>query len=182
MNLGASFGLTIPRWRTAVCVMIEKALGYFLLHKLQWITLFALDYNLIMGILLGKCLVENAESNGWVHKDLWGSQPNQSAPDAIFVKELMYNIARMTNTPLVTFDNNAKACYNRVVMVVALLLERYWGLPKTTAEWIAVTTAEMKKWLVQAMASMNNFLAFRKERAFGFMDQGRDIGRHLLSG
>lgn len=169
MNLGASFGLTIPRWRTAVCVMIEKAPGNFLLHKLRRITLFASDYNLIMGILVGKRLVENAENNGWVHEDLWGSRPNRSAPDAIFVKELTYDIARMTNTPLVTFDNDAKACYDRIVMVVALLLARRWGLPKTTAEWIAVTTAEMKKMVSTGYGVNENF--------FGCLD-GEGIWLH----
>ena len=34
MNLGATYGLTLPRWEKTICVMIEKAPGNLLLHKL----------------------------------------------------------------------------------------------------------------------------------------------------
>ena len=34
INMGATFGLTLPRWEETVCVMIEKSPGNLLLHKL----------------------------------------------------------------------------------------------------------------------------------------------------
>lgn len=139
MNLGCYFGLTIPRWETAVCTMIEKAPGNFLLHKLRRIFIFASDYNLSMGILIGRRLIWNAEDQNLIHKDLWGSRPGRSAPDAVLMKEMTYETARLTATPLATFDNDAKSCYDRIVMLVAALLARRVGLPKTTAKWMNET-------------------------------------------
>ena len=60
------------------------------------------------------------------------------------MKELTGDTARLTNTPLATFDNDAKACYDRIIMKVALILARRLGLPPKTAEWMARTTAAMR--------------------------------------
>ena len=48
--------------------------------------------------------------------------PGRYAHDAILHKILLYEVARLTCTPLVTFDNDAKLCYDRIVMTFALML------------------------------------------------------------
>ena len=53
MNLGCTYGLTLPCWKEAVCVMIEKSLGNFLLQKLRRIFIIPSDYNLILGTVMG---------------------------------------------------------------------------------------------------------------------------------
>lgn len=157
MNLGCHFGLTIPRWETAVCTMIEKAPGNFLLHKLRRIFIFASDYNLSLGIIVGRRLVWNAEDKGRIHKDLWGSRTGRSAPDATLMKETTYEVARLTNTPLASFDNDAKSCYDRIVMTVAALLARRQGLPKTTAAWMNETMKFMKNYVKTALGQSDEY-------------------------
>ena len=46
INLGATYGLSFPRWEKTVCVMIEKSPGNYLLKKLRRIFIMANDYNL----------------------------------------------------------------------------------------------------------------------------------------
>lgn len=137
MNLDATHGLTLPRWKTAVIAMIEKSPGNFLLHKLRRIALLPSDFNLVMGEIVGRRLVWKAEALKALHNDLWGSRKGRSAPDATFCKELTYMIARLSLTPLATFDNDARACYNQIIMKVAILLARRLGLPEVTAAWMA---------------------------------------------
>ena len=61
INLGATFGLTLPRWEETVCVMIEKAPGNLLLNKLRRIFIMASDYNLALGTIVGRRLLWRAE-------------------------------------------------------------------------------------------------------------------------
>ena len=144
MNLGCTFGLTLPRWEKAVCVMIEKAPGNFLLKKLRRIFIMSSDYNLSLGIIMGRRLVWHAEQHALLNENTWGSRPERAAQDATLMKKLTGDTARLTNTPLATFDNDAKACCDRIIMKVALILARRLGLPPKTAEWMARTTAAMR--------------------------------------
>ena len=127
MNLGCTFGLTLPRWEKAVCVMIEKAPGNFLLKKLRRIFIMSSDYNLSLGIIMGRRLVWHAEQHALLNENTWGSRPGRAAQDATLMKELTGDTARLTNTPLATFDNDAKACYDCIIMKVALILARRLG-------------------------------------------------------
>ena len=75
------------------------------------------------------------------------------------MKELTYDTARVSNTPLATFDNDAKSCYDRIIMVVALILARRLGLPANTARWMAETTACMRNHIKTAYGiSSESFL------------------------
>ena len=118
INLGATYGLTLPRWEETICVMIEKSPGNLLLHKLRRIFIMASDYNLALGTIVGRRLLWRAEDLNLLHKDLWGTRKDRSANDAALMKELTFGLARITNTALASFDNDAKSCYDRVVMSV----------------------------------------------------------------
>ena len=147
VNLGATFGLTLPRWEETVCVMIEKSPGNLLLHKLRRIFIMANDYNLTLGTIIGRRLLWRAEDLGLIHKDLWGTRQDRSANDAALMKELTFGLARVTNTALATFDNDAKSCYDRVIMTLALIICRQLGLPSSAAAWIGETTKRMKNFV-----------------------------------
>ena len=147
INIGATFGLTLPRWEEAVCVMIEKAPGNLLLHKLRRIFIMASDYNMTLGTIVGRQLLWRAEDLNLLHKDLWGTRKDRSANDAALMKELTLGLSRITLTALATFDNDAKSCYDRVIMPLALIICRQLGLPKEAAAWIGNTTQRMKNFV-----------------------------------
>jgi hypothetical protein len=49
--------------------------------------------------------------------------------EALIHKILSYEISRTTRTPLGTLDNDAKTCYDRIVMIFALILCQKHGVP-----------------------------------------------------
>ena len=97
INLGATYGLSLPRWEKTVCVMIEKSPGNHLLNKLRRIFIMANDYNLAVGSLVGRRLLWNAEDVGAIHDDLWGTRKDRGANDAALSKELTYGLARLNS-------------------------------------------------------------------------------------
>ena len=107
----------------------------------------ASDYNLALGTLVGRRLLWRAEDLGMLHKDLWGTRKDRSANDAALMKELTFGLARVTGTALATFDNDAKSCYDRVVMTLALIICRKLGLPSKAAAWIGDTTKRMRNFV-----------------------------------
>jgi hypothetical protein len=64
----------------------------------------------------------------WARKTVWtahtrnllnegqaGSRPDCRAIDVALHKEMKYNYARLTRTPLATIDNDAKSCFDRIL-------------------------------------------------------------------
>jgi hypothetical protein len=61
---------------------------------------------------------------------------------------MAYEISRMTRTPLGTLDNNVKACYDRIVMNVALMLCQKHGVPASACK-IAAKALLIAKYLIK---------------------------------
>ena len=52
---------------------------------------------------------------------------------------MSYDVSRLTRTPLGTLDNDAKACYDRIVMVLALVICPKHGVPQSACMMAATT-------------------------------------------
>ncbi len=139
LNMSTSHGSPLERWRQIVQVMIEKKAGNQQLNKLRTINLFEADYNWLIGMIFGRRMVHEAERQNHLHEGQWGSRPGRSAHDALLHKLLSYEIARLTRTPLATFDNDAKSCYDRIVMVFALMLCQKHGVPQSMCMMAALS-------------------------------------------
>src|SRR5512145_563094 len=74
-------------------------------------------------------LLHYCYDQGLIQPSSHGGVPGRSAPDAIFTKELEYEVTRLTRKPLVLFDNDAKACFDRIPCYLGNLLGRKHGLP-----------------------------------------------------
>ena len=81
-------------------------------------------------MLFGQRMVHGAETQNHLHEGQWGSRPGRSAHDALLSKILLYRVARLTCTPLATFDNDAKSYYGRIVMTFTLMLCQKHGVPR----------------------------------------------------
>jgi hypothetical protein len=123
LNLCAKEGIALDRWLTVHCTMLQKTVGLRVIHIVE------ADLNLLLGILFGKRLTSQAEKNDCLGDIQWGSRKGKQCIDVILLKQLTYEIARMTRTDLTTFDNDAKSCYDRIVMSYALQRCQQLGMP-----------------------------------------------------
>ena len=128
-NLACKFGFAFDRWKEVVNCMINKKTDSFLLNQLRVIHLFEADYNLIIGIIFGRYMIHRVCDNQIFHPSQWG-RPNRECEDVLMLKELTYQVATMSRTDLATFDNDASACYDRIVTRFALLCCRAYGVPE----------------------------------------------------
>jgi hypothetical protein len=139
LNLAATHGSPLARWQQIASCMIEKKAGNYQLSKLRTIHLFEADYNWLIGMIFGRRMIHGAEKYNHLHEGQWGSRPGRSAHDALMHKILSYKLACLTRTPLATFDNDAKSCYDRIVMVFALMLCQKHSVPQSMCKMAALS-------------------------------------------
>lgn len=137
-------GNTLTRWSNSSTMMIEKIPGQPRIHKLRVIHIFEADFNLMLKLLWARRLVWHAHKNNALHESQAGSRPDHRCIDVVLRKTMNYLYSTLTRTPLITIDNDAKACYDRIICNVAMLVSKYFGMTKEACQFHAKTLQQMK--------------------------------------
>ncbi len=127
-NLGFTTGYSLKRWRTGLNVMLEKIVGNFNVEKLRIILLFEGDFN-NNNKWLGRAVMFNAEEHQQMAPEQYGSWKEKLADIQCLNKCLLYDHACYMHEPLAICSNNAKSCYNQIVLIVAALCLCRLGAP-----------------------------------------------------
>ncbi len=122
-------GVPLERWKTCISCHIEKDPGSPKLHRLRIIHIYEADMNLVLKLLWSRKLIRHAEHHFVLGEDQYGSRPCRSAIDVVLRKSLTYVVTRQNKTELVTFDNDAKSCYDRILPLLAAMASRRVGMP-----------------------------------------------------
>jgi exonuclease III len=138
------FGISLTRWQNVVNSLIEKEPGNPKIHRLRVIHLYEADYNLILGIFWARKLVPIAETQRLFNDSCYGSRPGLSAVDPVLLEELQVSISYLSRTNQVTFHNDATSCYDRIIISLANLVARRFGLPEEIARLHGITLEQMR--------------------------------------
>ena len=130
MQYSTKHVVTRRRWQKVVNSMIQKDPGNPRIHRLRVIHLYEADYNLLLGIFWARKLVPQGENLGLFHENCYGSRPGRSATDPVTLEELQVLIAYMSRTNQIIFHNDATSCYDRIIINLANLLARRFGMSK----------------------------------------------------
>jgi hypothetical protein len=144
INAAVHYGHLYERWTKVVNATIEKIPGKPLLHKLRVIHLIESDFNLLIGILWGRRMMAHAEKLGLLGDEQSGSRADRSAIDVLVLKQCLYSIMRLARRNGASFDNDAKSCYDRIVMLVASLCSQKMGMPKEACELFLKTLDKVR--------------------------------------
>ena len=106
--------------------MLEKDHGIPKIHRLRVIHLYKADYNLILAVKWRQ-LLHFACDNNFINPNQFGSVPGREALDAVFIREMEYELARLTRKPMIHFDNDATSCYDRINVCIANVVSRKFG-------------------------------------------------------
>ena len=117
-------------------IMIEKQPGNSTINKLRALHIFENDFNLLLGILWGQRLQQQGEQHHAFNPAQYGSRNNRSTHDALTFKHFIYGISRLTKTDLISFDNDTKACYDRIVLLFGMLCSRRLGMPSPVCQFM----------------------------------------------
>ena len=126
LNYALHFGKPFDSWKMVVNAMLEKNPGTPKIHRLRVIHLYEADYNLILAVKW-KQLLHFACDNHFINPSHFGSVPGREALGAVFIREMEYEITRMTRKPLIHFDNDATSCCDRINVCIANVVSRKFG-------------------------------------------------------
>jgi hypothetical protein len=133
LSLPLKHGFAPTRWQTCIDAILEKIPGHPRIEKLRIIMLYEADFNFMLKLIWGKRLVRHAEHYKCLGTENKGSRAGYQSTDATLEKLLLYEYARLTRTSLITVDNDAKACYDRIIKPLAMLACMAVGLPLMAA-------------------------------------------------
>ena len=112
-------GYTPKSWKTGIDSMIpKKAEGEHRPEKLRLILLMCARFN-HNNKLIGKKMMEYGEKNGTLAEEQYGSRKAKSAIEHALNKRLILDVARQTKKECIYIANDAKSCYDRILMMVA---------------------------------------------------------------
>ena len=77
----------------------------------------------------GKRLVRRAVDYDFLHPGQHGSTPSRATIDPIMLTQLTTDLCRVLKHNIVRFDNDASACYDRIIVNLAMLAARRCGMP-----------------------------------------------------
>ena len=146
LQYALKFGYSYERWQSIVNAMLEKDPGNPLIHRLRVIHLYEWDFNLFLCVKWRQ-LLHQAFKRKLINKACYGTMPGCSSLGPVFIKELEYEITRLTRSLLVHFDNDATSCYDRIPCFLANLASRKNGLHKAVCVVQAETLKHAKYYL-----------------------------------
>ena len=123
-------GVIPRRWQQTVNLMLEKIPGKPFLPKIRIIHILEADMNAFFGQQWCRDLQGLAERHNLLGEEQWGSRKGRSAPEVALLKVITYEMMHLTKTDGATFDNDAKACFDRIVRNIMMLVSRKLGMTK----------------------------------------------------
>ena len=132
-SLPAMHGFAPIRWQHCINAVLEKIPGQPLLERLRVIILFEADFNFMLKVIFGRRLMYHAEAHTGLGTDNHGCRAGRQVQDAILEKLLLYEFTRLSRTSLITVDNDAKSCFDRIIKTLAMLACIAYGLPLLAA-------------------------------------------------
>ena len=122
-------GIAISRWCNATNVLIEKDAGRPHINRLRIVHLFEADFNFFLKLQWGHRLIRRADKLGILNDGQYGSRPGRMAIEPVMLLQLTTDLCHLLKHNLARFDNDASACYDRIIVALGMLAARRCGMP-----------------------------------------------------
>jgi len=123
--------------------MLEKLAGNCWVEKLRIIMLFEADFN-NNNKWLGRALMNQAEEQQALAVEQYGSRKGKAAGIQFLNKHLFYDYIRTMRKPAALCSNDAKSCYDRIILIITALCLCRLGAPIRVTESMIATLAQLK--------------------------------------
>jgi len=123
--------------------MLEKDPGNPSIDRLRVIHLYEADFNWLLKQFWAKRMLHYGEAKQVLGEEQHGSRSTRMANDAVLLKLMSYDLSRVLKSNLATMDNDAKSCYDRIIIALGMLASRRLGMPASVARVHAETLRNM---------------------------------------
>ena len=109
--------------------MIEKDPGRPRINRLRIIHLFEADCNLFLKIMWGSRLVHRSVQLNLLNEGQHGSVPGRTTMDPVMLNQLTTDLCRVLKVNYARFDNDASACFDRIIVALGMMAAQRCGMP-----------------------------------------------------
>ena len=155
LSIAIARGLSIRRWQHAINIMLEKDPGRPMINRLRIIHLFEADFNFFLKLMWGSRLVHRAKDCNLINTGQYGSVPGKMAIELVMLNQISNDICRTQKLNIIRFENDASACYDRILVHLGMLAARRCGMP-TNAIQIHADTLEGMQYRVKTAFGISN--------------------------
>ena len=129
LTLAYTNSYCLHRWKISATTLLEKIHGYPWIHKFRTIHIVESDLNYIMRAIWGREFMYYNEDNETLHDNQYGGRKGRQPQSAVLNKVLTLDIIRHYGEDASLVDNDAKACYDRIIPYLTTYMLRRLGMP-----------------------------------------------------
>ena len=107
--------------------MIYKEQGNVQVHRLRVIHIYEANYNFLVGVVWRE-EIQYAQELEKINQGQYGGCPGRDCTSVTYLKDLRRDISILTQASYANFDNDVASCYDRILMLVASLSGRKYGV------------------------------------------------------
>ena len=176
MTIPYRYGFTFQRWKEVVDVVLPKDEGEYKIHRFRIIRLVESDFNQSLGMLLARPMGHFLEDTSVYPEMQYGSRDGQMTISAVLNKVLTFDIVRMRKIVMVTEENDAIGCYDRVMQQkVSLYLQRM-GVSLAVLICVCRTFDETRHYIKTAHGLSSKYYEGTKDTPLYGAGQGTTVG------
>lgn len=135
MMLAIKNNIVLKRWCTTITTLIEKDAGQPKIHRMRAIHIVEAEMQFFSKSLYVQKMMKNVESLNLVSDEQYGGRAQRQAQSAVLNKVQYYDITRQLRTPSAFMDDDARACYDRIVTPLSAVEGRRWGMSFSEAKY-----------------------------------------------
>ena len=118
---------SLDRWKEIINCMIYKEPGNVKINRLRVIHIYEADQSTLWANRW-RDQIRKAINDETMHPGQFGGLPGRSSTSVTFLEELRFDYVSLSRFPFANFDNDATACYDRILLAIASLAGKKYGI------------------------------------------------------
>ena len=132
-ELALNYNIILDRWAQTVTTLMPKDEGPIYVHRLRAIHVVEAELQFFSKHLYAKQMVALAEKQGAITDQQYGGRKGRRAQSVVLNKLMYYAITYQRREEAAFMDDDAKACYDRIIPSLASVEVQKWGIGKRAA-------------------------------------------------
>jgi len=145
ISLPFLYGFVNNRWANEIDVMLEKKRGVRKIHLLRIIGLLEADFNTALKFFFSVQMQGASEANESITDEQHGSRKHRQCIDAIMIKLLTFECARIKRSCIAETTHDKRACFDRMRRGLINIHKQKQNVSKNACLSTAKTIRRMKR-------------------------------------
>lgn len=135
LQMSLSNSIILNQWVKTITTLLEKKSGTPFIHKFRAIHIVEEDLQFLAKHVYAYKMIYNAEKHCLISDEQYGGRKQRMAQSVVIKNICYYNISHQTLISCAFMDDDARACYDRIITSLSSLECQRWGLSAKEANF-----------------------------------------------